>query len=304
MAGSADDPAAGLVAWTSERLDELVALVQHTLPDERLTADELESTCFDDGGAVIGSPDGLGAVAVVRRARPGRTLAEPGPGFVRLLAVDPRAQRAGLGRALLGAAHDWLFEHGADEVRPGGEAPFYLWPGVDVRATAALCLFESAGYVPVGAEVNLAMGVPLRTSTAGPVPGAPRFAVRRALDDDAARAALEFVAQHAPHWVPEMERALEHGSCHVAVLDGGRVAGVGCHSVNRAGWVGPLLTDPAHRAVGIGRALLVEISRDLSSADLRSAEIAWIGPLGFYVRAADAWVSRVFRTLRLPRPPD
>jgi len=304
MAGSADDLTAGLVPWTAAQLDELVALVQHALPDERLTADELESACFDDGGAVIGSPDGLGAVAVVRRARPGRSLDEPGPGFIRLLAVDPRAQRAGLGRALLGAAHDWLFEHGADEVRPGGEAPFYLWPGVDVRATPALCLFESVGYVPVGAEVNLAMGVPLRTSTVARAPGAPGFVVRRALDDDAARAAVDFVGHHAPHWVPEVERALEHGSCLVALLDGGEVAGVGCHSVNRAGWVGPLLTDPVHRSAGIGRALLVEISRDLSSADLRGAEIAWIGPLGFYVRAADAWVSRVFRTLRLPRPPD
>jgi len=303
MAGSADDLTAGLVPWTAAQLDELVALVQHALPDERLTADELESACFDDGGAVIGSPDGLGAVAVVRRARPGRSLDEPGPGFIRLLAVDPRAQRAGLGRALLGA-HDWLFEHGADEVRPGGEAPFYLWPGVDVRATPALCLFESVGYVPVGAEVNLAMGVPLRTSTVARAPGAPGFVVRRALDDDAARAAVDFVGHHAPHWVPEVERALEHGSCLVALLDGGEVAGVGCHSVNRAGWVGPLLTDPVHRSAGIGRALLVEISRDLSSADLRGAEIAWIGPLGFYVRAADAWVSRVFRTLRLPRPPD
>ncbi len=117
-----------------------------------------------------------------------------------------------------------------------------------------------------------------------PLPGAPGFVVRRALDDDAARGRWWLVAQHAPHWVPEVERALEHGSCLVAVLDDGRVAGVGCHSVNRAGWVGPLLTDPAHRQVGIGRALLVEISRDLSSADLRSAEIAWIGPLGFYVR--------------------
>ena len=209
-----------------------------------------------------------------------------------------------MGRALLGAAHDWLFEHGADEVRPGGEAPFYLWPGVDVRATAALCLFESAGYVPVGAEVNLAMGVPLRTSTAVPLPGAPGFAVRRALDDDAARAALEFVAQHAPHWVPEVERALEHGSCLVAVLDDGRVAGVGCHSVNRAGWVGPLLTDPAHRAVGIGRALLVGdqprpvVGRPAQRRD--RLDRARSGSTS----AADAWVSRVFRTLRLPRPPD
>ena len=303
MAGAADHQPAGLVPWTADRLGDLVALVEQALPDEHLTPDELQSVCFEDGGAVIGSPDGLGAVAVVRRARPGRTVADPGPGYIRFIAVDPGAQRAGLGRALLDAGSDWLFARGAEEVHAGGDAPFYLWPGVDVRAMAALCLFESAGYVPVGAEVNLAMGVPLRPATVSARPGAPGFTVRRALDDADAERVEAFVARHVPTWVPEVLRAIEQGSCLVAVLDDDRVAGVACHSVNRAGWVGPLLTDPALRSIGLGRALLVEVSRDLSSADLRRAEISWIGPLGFYVRAADAWVSRVFRTLRLTRPP-
>ena len=61
----------------------------------------------------------------------------------------------------------------------------------------------------------------------------------------------------------------------------------------------------AQRGSGVGRALLVAISQDLSAADLRNAEVVWVGPLGFYSKAADAWVARVFargcRSAELPR---
>jgi hypothetical protein len=34
----------------------------------------------------------------------------------------------------------------------------------------------------------------------------------------------------------------------------------------------------------------------------RDAEIAWVGPVAFYAKAAGAAVSRVFRTAFKPRP--
>ena len=160
--GSVPVPPDQLQTWGEDRLGELVALAAAALPDERLSADELEAVCFHDGGALIGSSDGLAAVAAVRRSRVGAGPDDPGPGHIRFLAVDPRVQRAGRGRALLDAAHAWLLAHGADEILPGGGAPFYLWPGVDVRSMPALCLFESAGYVTEGTIFNLGIGVPLR----------------------------------------------------------------------------------------------------------------------------------------------
>ena len=315
--------------WGGARLDDLVALAAEALPDEDLTADDLELCCFgdldrvevapsgsasgatgattpvgvgsagspttaageagsaglDDPMVVLGTGDGTGAVAVV--LRPG----EVPVGFVQLLAVAPGARRAGVGRALLDAAVDWSFGQGAGAVRVGGGAPFYLWPGVDVRWTAALCLAEAAGFVPRGAELNMACSTRFRA----PPPSGCR--VDRPLDEAGAAAALVMVGEHYPQWVPEVGRALEQGTC-LAVVEtaSGRVTGVGCHSVSRAGWVGPMATDPAWRGAGVGSAALGAICADLMSAGYDTAEICWVGPVRFYASAGGA-VSRVFRTL-------
>src|SRR4051812_43339391 len=90
--------------WARERASHLASLVDRALPDERLTADELGFCCWNDGGAVLGLPSGDGAVAV--------SVADEGPrriGFVKLVVVDPDAQRRGHGRALVEAAQKWAF---------------------------------------------------------------------------------------------------------------------------------------------------------------------------------------------------
>lgn len=276
--------------WGVERLADLGRLTAAALPDERLRLDDLQASCFDDGGVVLGTDDGRGVVAAVVRRGPFGAV-----GHIRLVVVDPDAQGHGLASRLLAEAGRWAFDEGAEEVRAGGEAPFALFPGVDVRLTPALCLFESAGYEPVGCELNLAMAVPVSKPF-----GPSAVEVTRALDDLAVEDVHAFCAARWPRWVAELERAVEHGSCLVA-HEHGRVVGFACHSVNRAGWVGPMATDVEARGRGVGRALLGAVGRDLAAADLRTAEISCVGPIGFFVRSADAWVSRVFRTYRLPR---
>jgi len=78
-----------------------------------------------------------------------------GTGVVLLLAVAPDAEGHGLGRSLLDVATAWAFDHGAARVVLGGLAPFYLWPGVDVRFTRMLALADSAGFRETGAALNL-----------------------------------------------------------------------------------------------------------------------------------------------------
>jgi hypothetical protein len=48
--------------------------------------------------------------------------------------------------------------------------------------------------------------------------------------------------------------------------------------------------------------LLGAVCRDLQLAEFDRAEIAWVGPVGFYAKTAGAEVSRTFRTFsrRLP----
>ena len=285
-------------AWGPERAADVAALLADAAPHEGLTTDELLACCWDDPGLVLGIDAASGApgadavvAAVVRRA------GDHAVGFVRLLAVHPGRRREGLGRRLLGEAEAWLVDQGATELRLGGEAPFYLWPGVDVRATAMLCLAEAAGYEPIGAELDLSLPVTFRS------PPPPDVEVRRVLDDADVAAVRTLVDEVFPWWWPETARGIEGAGCLGAfpsgadVVDGGRALGFACHSVNRAGWLGPMGTDPAARHGGVGHALLGAVCQDLMVAGRRDVEVAWIGPVGFYA-AAGASVSRVFRTLR------
>jgi len=201
-------------------------------------------------------------------------------------------RRRGLGAALVGEVTDWAVAEGAVAMSAAGAAPFYVWPGVDVHATPALCLFESLGYVPTGSALNMAFP----TSHRAPVPDG--LELRRAIEEPEVDGGLAFVARHWPNWVAEARRAVEHGTCHV-VLDeaSGEVVGFGCHSVNRLGWLGPMGTDPERRSTGAGNALLGAIATDLMAAGLSTVEVSWVGPVRFYAKAAGATVSRSFRTL-------
>jgi len=83
-----------------------------------------------------------------------------------------------------------------------------------------------------------------------------------------------------------------------AARGGGGTIGFACHSVNRTGWIGPMATDPGRQHAGVGRSLLGEVCASLSDAGHTEADIAWVGPIGFYAKAG-AVVSRVFRNAKL-----
>lgn len=221
---------------------------------------------------------------VVRDQGPERKV-----GYVRLLVVDPAARNQGLGRSLLAQAQAWLYDRGVDEIRIGGDAPFYLWPGVDVGWTAALSLFESAGYRDEGSVLNLSCpssfcAIPSTQLTVGPVH----------TEQDATDVA-NLVEREWPLWRSEVMRAVQGGSCVMARAQTGVAIGFGCHSVNRAGWIGPLGATASKRGSGIGSAILGELCRQISATGRDRCEIAWIGPIGFYAKVADAHVSRVFQ---------
>ena len=268
-------------------------IVGEALPGENFTDDDVVTNLFDDPDPVlvVGDDDAGAFGAAVVRERDGRRTAH-----VQLLAVSPSSRRNGHGRRVLDALHAWAFdEHEADAVVAGAGSPFYLFAGVDVHATAALCLFEAVGYRPRGAELNLSFSSRFR---ARPPAGVD---VKRVLEEADAGGVVDFCGRHWPNWIPELERGIEHGACHVARSEGGAVVGFGCHSVNRLAWLGPIGTDPAVRGTGVGTALLSAISLDVMAAGFDRVEVSWIGPIGFYAKAAEASVSRVFRSLTLSR---
>ena len=59
-----------------------------------------------------------------------------------------------------------------------------------------------------------------------------------------------------------------------------------------------MATDPGRQHAGVGRSLLGEVCASLSDAGHTEADIAWVGPIGFYAKAG-AVVSRVFRNAKL-----
>jgi GNAT superfamily N-acetyltransferase len=270
--------------------EALAALVEVAMPGEGLTSDDLLGVCWDvDEGPSIVLGDDTGAVSVAVRH---------GIGAVQLLCVHPDARRSGRGRALLDEATTWAFDNGAGWLTIGAAPPWYLWPGIDLRWTAGLVLAESAGFEPVNVAINLSCPTSVRIQ---PPEG---VVVRRVVEDDDAERVVELCRRaFAPAWRLESARGIEHGACHGAFdASTDELLGFATHSVNRPGWFGPTGVDPERQRGGIGGPLLAACLTDLQVAGYDRCEISWIGPVGFYAKAAGAEVSRTFRITGKQKP--
>lgn len=283
---------ADAVEWSADQVKGLHGLVEAGLSGEALSTDELTAVCWDDPGLVLASSEGDAALAAVTRSFGDLTL-----GWVRLLVVHPGARRQGRATMLLAEAETWMRDRGVKQLRFGGSAPWYFWPGIDMQWTAGLCLAEASGYRAEGAEVNMSCPTTFRRAAPDGV------TVRRLVEDGDAASVIAWTSREWPHWVPELERGIEQGGAFGAFDDAtGAPLGFACHSVTRAAWVGPMATQtpsgegPTPRP-GTGAALLSELCKDLMVAGYPDAEISWVGPVSFYAKAAGARVSRVFRTV-------
>jgi GNAT superfamily N-acetyltransferase len=263
--------------------DGLAGLVGAALPGEGLTAADLQTCCYGPDTHIIGDEHGAAALTVKRHG-------ELATAWLVLVAVRPERQREGRGRSLVEACAAKAREAGAADMHLGNAVPRYVWPGVDFRFTAALSLFEASGFQPYGAECNMTIATSFRADSPADV-----IVEREEGDGAAALAARGFTP---PHWVEEVQRGVAARTCFAARA-AGETIGFACHSVNRHGWIGPMATDPERQRAGVGRALLGAVCADLAAHSHVKAEIAWVGPIGFYAKAG-ARVSRVFRTARLP----
>ena len=229
-----------IAAWGPDRVADLAALTTAALPTERLSATEL-SVCLWTTLVRRWCCDTRAAAAVVR-ARSGTSAHRGGPW------CPWRADGSCSGRRRpgwpSGGHRAWA-----------AEAPYYLWPGVPIEATGALALLEtSVRRRRCGARHGL-LHQPPRRSAAGR---------RRAGGDDGAGGARSSTASGARR----VERAIEQGGCVGALAADGTAVGFG-HSVSRAGWIGPIGTDPAAGRGGIGVAVM-----SCSCAELRPVATA------------------------------
>lgn len=208
-------------------------------------------------------------------------------GHLRFLAVAPDARGRGVGRALVASAEAELRERGARTVTTGADAPYYLWPGVDARELAAVCLFERLKYARV--ETNFNMDVELASLPADP--GGWRVAT--AADRDAVDG---WCAGQWPHWRAELLRALDQDGLVVTEDEDG-LAAVCATGVNRDRFVGPVAVRRDRLGHGAGVVPLLGALHRMRAAGHDRVEVAWVGPVVPYARIG-ATIGRTFFVAR------
>ena len=289
----------------------LAELWQEAAPEEALEPWVLREKIFEDpdrdpalwlaardGDRLVGA-----AVGVVRRAGP------DGPtGFIQFLAVSPAFRRRGVASRLLDELEHRLFARGARRIRAFGGAPSYLWPGVDVRYTPALCLLERRGYRIEGYESNMSVDL------TRPLPVPPEEERRHELsragvvvrelshrDEASLRAWLE--RTWGPNWTFEGLLALRRRVPTGVVAErGGRIVGFAVFDSTRPGWFGPMGVEPGLQGGGLGIELCVRAFEAMARKGYARAEIAWAGPRCFYARKLGAVISRVFARMQKAAP--
>jgi mycothiol synthase len=219
-------------------------------------------------------------------------------GFIDLIAVHPEERRKGLGRTLMRRAEESL---GTAEIVISGNAPYYAWPGIDVRYTPAVCAARALGYTQ---DPEPAWNMTVDLSEEVEVPRTPEgVTVRRATREDLP-GLVEFALTHfGSGWAGEITHSVgrERAGCHVAYAPGGEILGFAAYGSSRPSWFGPMGTAEAARGLGVGNLLLRRCLADQRADGHKSAHIGWVGPVPFYAKSVGARIERVFLRFRKQR---
>jgi GNAT superfamily N-acetyltransferase len=283
---------------TPADLPALVELCQRSLRDQ-VTHEVMRRSFLAEPGLRpelhLGLWDGLRLVGAALGSL--RDSAAGLVGGLRLLAVAPELRRRGHGGRLLEELERRLSALGVQELRVGRLAPNYLWPGLDPRDTAALCMLERRGYTRAGEAVNMEVDLTTRQWWGADEAATlrPGWAIRRAEEHDREPLAAWVEERFSSLWAWEVRAALDLSPAAVFVAEReGLIGGFACHSVSGLpGTFGPTGTDELLRGAGLGRALLLRCLADLRERGYERVEIAWVGPVAFYSHVAGAAISRV-----------
>jgi len=278
---------------TREHLPAARALLMDALPHDRVGVVAEEKLFGSDGaraGVALGAFEGDRLDGVLAAA--GR--------WIKLLAVDARVRRRGIGTQLLERARETA---AGGKLRVLDHPGNYLSPGLDARYGDARTWLERRGFRGVMSVENVRapleenpLVTPERLASLAARAAERGYVVKRA-ESPIREVLLEWVAKgFAPVWAHEVARALDgpRAAVHVALQNNSPVAFAAADGNNQGlGWFGPAGTDEAHRGRGLGEALLIACLLDVRGLP-EGGVIAWIGPKEFYRKACGAVEDRRF----------
>jgi mycothiol synthase len=258
----------------------------------------------DSGGGAAGEPVSVTGGRVIGMVLGSVSHRERSIGHLDLIAVDPRERRRGVARALLSRAEGALAGLGAGDVVIAGNAPYYAWPGIDVRYTPAICAAMAVGFEQDQPAWNMTVDAAAMTPEATAADEArltgEGITVRRATVEDVPALTRFSLANFGEGWGGEIAHSVgrDQAGCHLALAADGSLLGFAAYGSCRPSWFGPMGTAPAARGLGIGALLLRRCLADQRAAGHAQVQIGWVGPLPFYAKAVGARVERVFLLYR------
>jgi mycothiol synthase len=184
-----------------------------------------------------------------------------------------------------------------------GNAPYYGWPGIDVRYTPAVCAAMAFGFEQDQPAWNMTADLsdPDSPGLRSTVAAEKRLAeagitVRRAALEDVPALTAFALTNFGSGWAGEITHSVGRGKagCHLAINSAGDILGFAAYGSSRPSWFGPMGTTPAAQGLGIGSVLLRRCLAEEKAAGYDRVQIGWVGPVPFYSGAIGARVERVF----------
>jgi GNAT superfamily N-acetyltransferase len=217
-------------------------------------------------------------------------------GFVKYVAVLPKARRRGVGTLLLSELERRFQKRECLDVRFGECPPPYVAGGVPMLATEAHCFLLGRGYQRGGTVID--MVADLKAFKADWSEADKKLikeaGIRKATAKDAP--GIQAMLRSAfPFWALEVQGALDQGSVYIALRDG-QITAFACADGTHPGWFGPMGTLEVERGRGLGRLLMWKCLETLKKGGAKEARIPWVGPIPFYARYAGARLGPVFWT--------
>jgi GNAT superfamily N-acetyltransferase len=247
-----------------------------------------EEKCFGHG--VSGSP----VVRVIERDARIVAASVTCGRWLRILAVDRDARRAGLGSALLADAE----LRGVSGI--AGEAGNYFTPGIFEEDEGARAFLRARGYVEKDAMWNLAVILSSAngegshgTSAGGPSRSAAlrMTAARRPNHHDADRILTFIEREFGRIWRFEASKAFDADVPKIFVAEEqDEITGFAVHDVNNRGlgFFGPTGVMKSMRGRGIGCQLLLASLADMRRLGFARVVIPWTDALEFYRKCCGA----------------